>query len=216
MQRTIVAALALLSSATAMQAQNTSATAVPVTVTNFTRAETDMYFGGMVKDGALGKFTHRREPANVDKQDVIRMNRDTLYSVTRCSTSMPGRSQSPCRTPGKRFMSMMIVDEDHYVPSVFYGAGSHTLTRDNIGTRYVMRSGAHAGRSRGPERRRSRSTRFRTRSRRARKTSANSKCRTGITPVRRRCAMRFSSSTPRSPISRMRSEPEARSIRSCT
>ena len=137
MQRTIVAALALLSSATAMQAQNTSATAVPVTVTNFTRAETDMYFGGIVKDGALGKFTHRREPANVDKQDVIRMNRDTLYSHAVFDLDA-GPVTVTMPDAGKRFMSMMIIDEDHYVPSVFYGAGSHTLTKADIGTRYVV------------------------------------------------------------------------------
>jgi hypothetical protein len=34
-------------------------------------------------------------------------------------------------------MSMQVIDEDHYTPDVFYGAGSHTLARDKIGTRYV-------------------------------------------------------------------------------
>jgi hypothetical protein len=38
---------------------------------------------------------------------------------------------------GKRFQSMMVVNEDHYVPMVIYGAGSHTLTKTQIGTRYV-------------------------------------------------------------------------------
>jgi len=32
--------------------------------------------------------------------------------------------------------SVMIVDEDHYVPVVFYGAGTHTLTKASVGTRY--------------------------------------------------------------------------------
>ena len=38
---------------------------------------------------------------------------------------------------GKRFMSMQVIDEDHYTPAVVYGAGSHTFTREKIGTRYV-------------------------------------------------------------------------------
>jgi hypothetical protein len=38
---------------------------------------------------------------------------------------------------GKRFMSMQVINEDHYVPAVIYAAGSHTLTREQIGTRYV-------------------------------------------------------------------------------
>ena len=39
---------------------------------------------------------------------------------------------------GKRFMTMIVIDEDHYVFTVVYGAGSHTLTRDKIGTRYAL------------------------------------------------------------------------------
>jgi len=52
-----------------------------VTVDNFKRAETDHYLAMNVKDaGGLGKLHHSREPADIDKQTVIRMNRDTLYS----------------------------------------------------------------------------------------------------------------------------------------
>ena len=55
--------------------------AVPVTVDNFVRAESDLYFAGLLRDsGAIGKFVHRREPASIDNQTVIRLNRDTLYS----------------------------------------------------------------------------------------------------------------------------------------
>ena len=39
---------------------------------------------------------------------------------------------------GKRFMSLIVIDEDHYVHGVYYGPGSHTLTKDQIGTRYVL------------------------------------------------------------------------------
>jgi hypothetical protein len=31
-----------------------------------------------------------------------------------------------------------VIDEDEYTPAVFYGGGSHTLTRDGIGTRYAL------------------------------------------------------------------------------
>jgi hypothetical protein len=33
---------------------------------------------------------------------------------------------------------MIVIDEDHYVHGVYYEAGSRTLTKDNIGTRYVL------------------------------------------------------------------------------
>src|SRR6186997_3071080 len=59
-----------------------AADAVPVTADNFIRAESDLYFSGILKDseGALGKLNHRREVATIDNQTVIRLNRDTLYS----------------------------------------------------------------------------------------------------------------------------------------
>ena len=39
---------------------------------------------------------------------------------------------------GKRFMTMIVIDEDHYVFTVVYGAGNHTFTREKIGTRYAV------------------------------------------------------------------------------
>src|SRR5690242_7154900 len=54
---------------------------IPVTVDNFVRAETDLYFWKTVKDGTLGDFHHNRDLTPIDKQTVIRMNRDTLYSA---------------------------------------------------------------------------------------------------------------------------------------
>ena len=39
---------------------------------------------------------------------------------------------------GKRFMSMQVINQDHYVPQVIYGKGSHTLTRAKVGTHYVV------------------------------------------------------------------------------
>jgi len=53
---------------------------VPVTVSNFVRAETDYYFGKTVKQDGFGKLSHTRQMVAIDKQDVVRMNRDTLYS----------------------------------------------------------------------------------------------------------------------------------------
>jgi hypothetical protein len=55
-------------------------TSIPVTADNFVRAESDLYFGSFVKRGGLGKFVHLRQPTPIDQQDIVRMNRDTLYS----------------------------------------------------------------------------------------------------------------------------------------
>ena len=76
MRRTIPFSTILLLTAPLVHAQSP----IPVTPHNFVRAETDMYFGKFVKDGALGKFVHTREAVPIDNQTVIRMNRDTVYS----------------------------------------------------------------------------------------------------------------------------------------
>jgi hypothetical protein len=108
----------------------------PVTPDNFVRAESDRYFGNIVKDGGLGKLVHRREPASIDNQTVIRLNRDTLYSSAVFDLDA-GPVTITLPDAGKRFMSMQVINEDHYVPEVVYGAGSYTLDKEKVGTRHV-------------------------------------------------------------------------------
>jgi hypothetical protein len=130
------AALALPSPVFAEEATSEKG-AIPVTVDNFPRAESDLYIGSLAKQGGLGKLLHRREEASIDHQTVIRLNRDTLYTSGVFDLDA-GPVTITLPDPGKRFMALQIINEDHYTPDVFYGAGSHTLTRENVGTRYVV------------------------------------------------------------------------------
>jgi len=114
-----------------------AADAVPVTVDNFVRAESDLYLGNSVKEGGLGKLYHRREPASIDNQIVIRLNRDTLYSSGVFDLDA-GPVSITLPDAGKRFMSMQVISEDHYVPEVVYGAGTYELDKEKVGTRYVI------------------------------------------------------------------------------
>jgi hypothetical protein len=124
------------SDATAPQASEPGT--VPVNVDNFVRAESDLYIAGVAKDaGGTGKFFHRRELTPIDKQTVIRMNRDTLYSAAVFDLDA-GPVTITLPDAGKRFMSMQLIDEDQYTPQVIYKAGSYTLSKDKIGTRYVV------------------------------------------------------------------------------
>ena len=111
---------------------------IPVTVDNFVRAETDRYLAANAETiGVLGKFQHSREPVAIDKQTVIRMNRDTLYSfVVFDLASGPVTLSMP--DTGTRYMSMMVVDQDHYLPIVAYGTKPVTLTEQAVGTRYAF------------------------------------------------------------------------------
>ena len=107
-----------------------------VTVDNFVRAETDMTFGRYVMQGAFGKFLHIRQPTPIDKQDVVRMNRDTLYSVGGFDHTVPVTILKP--DSGGRFQSMMVINQDHSMLPVEHGAGEFTLTKEKVGTRFAI------------------------------------------------------------------------------
>jgi hypothetical protein len=116
----------------------TSGGKVPVTIDSFIRAETDHYLAANVKDiGALGQFKHSREPVAIDKQTVIRMNRDTLYSFAVFDLAA-GPVMISLPETGTRYMSMMVVDQDHYLPIVAYGTKPVKLTKESVGTRYAF------------------------------------------------------------------------------
>ena len=107
-----------------------------VTPDNFARAETDTYFAKTVKDAGLAVFFHNREPTPIDNQHVIRMNRDTLYSQAVFDLDA-GPVAVTLPDAGNRFMSMQVVDQDQYTHGVHYGTDTVTLTKNQIGTRYV-------------------------------------------------------------------------------
>src|SRR6476660_8700823 len=107
---------------------------VPVAVENFVRSETDLAFAKVVKGDGFGKFNHGRELSPLDKQLVARQNRDTLYS-TAVFDMDAGDVTITLPDAGKRFMTLITIDEDHYVLEVVYGAGRHTYSRDKAGTR---------------------------------------------------------------------------------
>ena len=119
-------------------AQQQPGNTVPVTVDTFVRAETDLYFGAAaLKEGGFGKFEHHREVSSIDNQNVIRMNRDTLYSAAVFDLDA-GPVTITLPDAGGRFMSMQVTDEDQYTLPAIYSSGAHTLTKEKIGTRYVM------------------------------------------------------------------------------
>lgn len=136
--KVILATIALL--AACMQDANSEARpAVPVAVTvdNFIRAETDRYFDLTVKRGGFGRFAHWRDLVPVGAATVVRPNRDTLYSTAVFDLDA-GPVSVTLPESGRRFMSLALIDQDHHVIDVHYGAGRYSVSRANVGTRYVM------------------------------------------------------------------------------
>src|SRR5882757_2816384 len=133
----ILAAMSLVIASAAASAQTTASSTELVTVENYNRAQTDVNFAGVVKNGGFGKFRHGRELAPPVQQGIIRPNRDTLYSFAIFDLDA-GPVTIKLPDGAKRFMAMQVVNEDQYTTGVHYGAGSHTLTRETIGTRYAI------------------------------------------------------------------------------
>lgn len=130
-----IVALAQTQSAT----QAPAGAAIAVTPDNFVRAESDMYFASSAKEaGGLGKLLHRRQVVPVDKQPVVRPNRDTLYSSGVFDLDA-GPVTITMPEAGGRFMSLQAFNEDHYVVGkVLYGAGRYTFDKEKVGTRYML------------------------------------------------------------------------------
>jgi hypothetical protein len=137
---TIYVAAAVLATigAAPMSAQQQAGDTVPVTPETFIRAESDLYLSAVaLKEGGFGKFEHHRELSPIDAQTIIRMNRDTLYSAAVFDLDA-GPVTVTLPDAGKRFMSLQLISQDEYSPPAQYGAGKHVITKQLVGTRYVL------------------------------------------------------------------------------
>jgi hypothetical protein len=107
-----------------------------VTVENFERAETDRTMRDYVELGGFGRFHHIRNPVPIDEQAVVRMQVDTLYSFGVFDLTTPVTITLP--DTGDRFMSALIINQDHSMIPVEYAPAEFTLTQEQVGTRYVI------------------------------------------------------------------------------
>lgn len=106
-----------------------------ITIENFARAETDVAIAKLHHlTGGFGHLFHLRQPTPLDQQDVIRMNRDTLYSGTVLDLSRPVVVHLP--DTGGRYQSLQVIDQDHYTFAITT-PGDHELTQENVGSRFA-------------------------------------------------------------------------------
>ena len=138
MNKILLGFLALLSGflSSVAVANESASTPKTVTVDQFVRAETDTYFNRFAKMGNLGKVFHRRRPASIKNQTVIRMNRDTLYSSVLLDLAEPATIRMP--DAHGRYQSMHAINQDHTTFMVEHDAGRYTLTKEAAGTRYAF------------------------------------------------------------------------------
>jgi hypothetical protein len=109
---------------------------VHVNVDNFRAAETArMVDQFLAMAGGVNQWFHYREPTQVDAQPVIRMNRDTLYSANITDISAGATVTLP--DAGGRYMTLMVVDAEHYINDVFSEPGTYELSVAKHGSSHV-------------------------------------------------------------------------------
>ena len=110
---------------------------IPVNIDNFVQAATDAEFAQYVAlAGGVNRFFHFLTPTPIEKQPTIRMNRDTLYSTAVIDISEGATLVMP--EAGDRYMTAMVVNQDHYIEEVFSGGGEFKLDMETHGTPYVL------------------------------------------------------------------------------
>jgi hypothetical protein len=110
---------------------------VQVTVDNFVRAECDRMFTALQSEaGGVNVLRHHRTPTPLDEQTVIRMNRDTLYSFAIVDVAAGATLTIP--ESGDRYVSAMILNQDHYVNRLFHDAGEHELEPADCETPWII------------------------------------------------------------------------------
>ncbi len=107
-----------------------------VNVDNFARAETDRMFAALQTKAPTNELVHHRAPESLDEQPVIRQNRDTLYSSA--IVNIYGGATLTLPDSAGRYLSVMVVNEDHYVNRILHEPGTHDLTADEYDTDYVL------------------------------------------------------------------------------
>ena len=84
----------------------------------------------------VNNFLHKRDLTTTDNQPVVRMNRDTYYSMVVVDVSEGATITMPEISEGK-YMSIQPATEDHRIQKMIYGSGTYNL-KTHIGTHIYL------------------------------------------------------------------------------
>ncbi len=108
-----------------------------VNYNNFAQVETNLTAGRILKaTGGINKWVHLKKPTPLDRQTIIRMNRDTLYSIAIVDVSKGAIIDVP--KVKDRYISIAVMNEQGYTRMVELGGGNYTLNTENIGSDYAF------------------------------------------------------------------------------
>lgn len=111
-----------------------------VTPATYIRAEVDLSFAQFQLNAGsdVNRFYYIRKPTPLDAQAVVRMNRDTLYAGAVVDTEGGATITIP-EFPDDRYFSILVIDNDHYAPMVFYKPGTYDIPDDTKYVSLIMR-----------------------------------------------------------------------------
>ncbi len=119
-------------------ASNASAQARPVIVNveNFVRAETAAQFDRIVEmAGGINRFFHLRGPTPSGQADCH--PHESGHALQWGLVDISKRATLIVPDAEDRYMSIMVVNENHYINKVIHEPGEHELTVAELGTPYV-------------------------------------------------------------------------------
>ena len=128
---------AMTTAAIATAAMSVLAQSTPMSVTpeTFIRAEVDARIMTFQKAGGMNKGLVYRQVTPTDNQPVPRMNRDTIYTGYPIDTK-DGFSIVVPESPADRYVSVYMLDQDHYTIDILREPGTHEFGPQD--TRYVV------------------------------------------------------------------------------
>ena len=98
-----------------------------VTSDNYPTLETSRQLVKIQDKVGVNTFQHKRVLTPTDNQPVVRMNRDTYYSMAVVDVSKGAFVTLP-NIPKGKYMSLEVVTEDHRVLPMQYGPGTYNLS----------------------------------------------------------------------------------------
>lgn len=111
-----------------------------VTQDNFPQAYTNMRFGAVLKKtGGVNKFFTMPIPSSIpEEQFVVRMNRDTPYSVSIIDMSSDEVFITVPETD--QYVTVQVVDENHETQPMIYGSGRHKISAKTAHAFVIVRA----------------------------------------------------------------------------
>jgi len=121
-------------------AKNEKSSSEIVTEGNFPQAYTNMRLNAVLtKAGAVNTFFEMPVPSSVpEEQFVVRMNRDTYYSVSVIDMSSDEVYVTIPETD--QYVSLQVVDENHETQLMIYGSGRHKISSKTTHAFVIVRA----------------------------------------------------------------------------